>query len=148
MLSLALLTFIGCNSSELIPVTGQVTLDGAPVTTGRIEFFPTSGRPAAGELDEEGRYTLVAHKSEEGVSPGKYVVTVTSRTASGGPPPPPEVLGEEGEQAGSARSKEKYEPFRIKWHVPERYSHRRASGLTAEVKQDGGEIDFELVSKP
>jgi len=53
-----MLVTAGCGSSqsELVSVTGQVTIDGVPVPLGRIEFFPElGGRPAGGDIDSDGR---------------------------------------------------------------------------------------------
>ena len=43
---------------ELAPVTGVVTLDGAPLVGKDIVFSPASGRPAMGRTDEHGAYEL------------------------------------------------------------------------------------------
>lgn len=151
--ALLLLMVIGCGDGHgLVPVAGQVTLDGQPVTQGRIDFFPTSGRPSSGQLDAEGRYTLKTFEPGDGAKPGSYVVTVTSRQVSGGASEP-EYNSMEAELAGDVANPEdlkrkRAEPLKVKWLVPQKYSNRTSSGLTREVGSQGEDIDFQLQSKP
>lgn len=141
-----LIAIAGCGSEGgLVPVTGVVTMDGEPVTEGRIEFFPQSGRPASGVIRSDGRYSLTTYESGDGAKPGEYVVTVTARQT---PNTAPMYKSMEDELMGKVN--EEYSPesdsARVKWLVPKIYSNRASSGLTAEV-DGGGEIDFQLQSK-
>ncbi|QDS98242.1 hypothetical protein [Adhaeretor mobilis] len=142
----------GCGSGTrgLAPVSGVVTLDGEPVTTGRIEFHPSSGRPASGEIKSDGRYQLTTFQSHDGAKPGKYRVTITSQRI---PEVGPVYKSFEDELAGnmveSGQSQQSgKQSTQITWLVPQKFSIVSTSGLEAEVGDDGGEIDFELQTKP
>lgn len=140
-----MLAFCGCSSSEFVPVSGQVTVDGTPVSTGRVEFFPATGRPAVGRIDEEGRYELRTKEPGDGARPGKYLVTITSRSVMGESQPP--LDGFDDPNSSGAKGQSRRQPVSVKWNVPRSYSKRTTSGLTAEVTEDGEAIDFNLSSK-
>lgn len=144
--SLVMLALSGCNSSDQVSVSGKVTLDGNPVSSGRVEFYPEKGRPAVGQIDAEGRYELSTNEPGDGVLPGKYVVAITARTVEGGSRPPEETFGE-GLKSDDSPSQSISKQTNVKWLVPRRYSNRKLSGLTAVVSPDNAEIDFNLVSK-
>jgi hypothetical protein len=63
-----------------VPVSGQVTVDGQPVTSGQVSFIPTSTDapavgPSGGTIDSSGKYTI--HTDGRAGAPlGKYKVTV------------------------------------------------------------------------
>jgi hypothetical protein len=70
----------GCaKQSELIPVTGKVTLEGKPLVHGTVSYRPPAGDltapQASGPLDAEGNYRLFT-EGEPGVKPGTYRVVV------------------------------------------------------------------------
>jgi hypothetical protein len=147
----------GCGSgrSGLMPVGGQVTIDGQPVKTGTVMFYPESGRPAVGELGPNGRYTLTTYKEHDGAQLGHYAVTITARRA------PAETQRfkslEEELEYGTAvaegrikpdASKAVPPPTKVDWIVSERYSRRDTTDLKADVSRGGGDIDFHLKSKP
>ena len=50
----------GCFGANAASVSGTVTLDGQPLTTGNVSFYPDggSGAPAYGQIDSSGRYSL------------------------------------------------------------------------------------------
>jgi len=116
---------VGCSGGPKLPplarVTGRVTLDGKPVTTGIIVFVPDTdkgndGPMAVGAMDRDGRYTLFTLKAE-GAKVGWHKVRVE-------------------------------EPLGQGWAVPARYANTASSGLTAEVKADEDNvIDFKLSTK-
>src|SRR5439155_24541897 len=67
---------------EMAPVSGKVTVDNQPVTSGQVSFIPfdqgttTGGSVCAGEIDSTGGYVInTAGKS--GAPIGRYKVTVT-----------------------------------------------------------------------
>lgn len=63
-------------ASGRVAVSGVVTLDGTPVTAGRINFIPDGNNdsPAAGgTIDASGRYRLPV---SDGPMPGTYVVRI------------------------------------------------------------------------
>ena len=72
------LSFCGCNTGpKLVPVEGQVTLDGKPLEFGSIQVIPVTGRPAFSELDSTGHFKLWTD-DKEGCAPGTHTVTVAS----------------------------------------------------------------------
>jgi hypothetical protein len=89
-----LLTGCGDEGYDLAPVSGVVTLDGKPLTTGVVQFQPLGGDAAnpgpgsAGVLDAEGRFELQTQTSPraEGAVIGTHQVRIYSRNAEGPPP--------------------------------------------------------------
>lgn len=81
---LALAVTVGCNSSSslpTVPVTGQVLLDGIPVSGAEIVFMNKDrreGKPASAITDEQGNFKLTtylnAKERPEGALPGDYDV--------------------------------------------------------------------------
>lgn len=142
---IATITFLGCGSDGLVPVSGQVTLDGTPVSSGRVEFYPEVGRPASGAIGSDGRYSLTTDGAGEGVEPGKYAVTITAREAAN---QVPKYKSMEDEMNGVINPE--WKPSKsdgVEWLVPQRYSNRALSDLTADVTAGGDDIDFQLQSK-
>jgi hypothetical protein len=129
-LAMALITLAGCGGAYDSTVAGIVTLDGDAVPKGAVLFAPQSaGSSAYGMIQDDGSYALYTGR-EEGLPPGKYVVTVSANesagTASkdGGPPPMGKAL------------------------TPEWYRDPATSGLTFDVTPGDNEIDLELKSTP
>ena len=61
----AALCFSGCGSDEMptTAVSGTVTVDGIPATSGLVYFVPLKGPSAAGKLDSEGHFQLSTRSS-------------------------------------------------------------------------------------
>jgi hypothetical protein len=82
----ALLFAAGCNkeqSEKLLIVSGKIaTVDGRPVTTGNVTFYPDSSKANStphqpmGVLDAEGKYELVVPGGKKGAPAGWYKVVV------------------------------------------------------------------------
>ena len=126
-LAIGMIACLGCapNASQ---VTGNVQLDGKPLTTGTVSFHPTASGPVAyGQLDATGKYEL-STGTNEGLQPGSYIVTVTAT----------ETLPQTDPNAET----------QVKLLTPARYGNKETSGLTAEVKAGKNEIPFVLQSKP
>ena len=122
----------GCGGSNRAEVTGEVTLDGAPVDGGTISFIPTgdtTGPPAWGKI-EAGRYSIPAC---EGPAVGANRVEIrwtrnTGRKIPSIPPAPPDTMIEEIVEA-----------------VPARYNSQ--SELEANVQPGENAFDFTLQSR-
>lgn len=72
------LSFSGCETGpKLVPVEGQVTLDGKPLEFGSIQVIPVTGRPAFSELDSQGRFKLWTD-DKEGCATGTHIVAIAS----------------------------------------------------------------------
>ncbi|QDT41739.1 hypothetical protein Pan241w_18020 [Gimesia alba] len=77
---------VGCGNSverpKTVPVSGKVTWNGAPLSMGRVQFVPSDskkGRPAVGDINQEGHYTLMTFQANDGVMPGNYKIFVDAR---------------------------------------------------------------------
>ncbi len=140
-LAVAALCFVvccGCGPSrpEIASVSGQVTYQGKPVTTGRIAFYPENGRrPAMAAIEPDGSYKLTTFDSKDGALLGKHRVTIKSTRAVGGPPL--DGLNRDAKAAPASQPK-------LEWLVPEKYSQKDTTPLTAEVKDGKNTIDFNL----
>jgi hypothetical protein len=73
----------GKNSSLTKQARGQVTFQGAaPPAEGKITFAPIESapnyprRPAIGEFDKTGTFTLTTFAKDDGIIPGKYHVNI------------------------------------------------------------------------
>lgn len=108
-IALLLLLMVGCsdNLPPRVTVSGQVLIDGEPLTHGLVRFVPKGARPAAGRVDETGHFTLTTYNAEDGVVLGVHQVSVNAA----------EYL--------SATKK--------KWHAPKKYATFRTSPLTEEI---------------
>lgn len=145
---------IGCGSrsetpkllSQLVPVTGKVTLDGQPlegvlVTYLLSEAVPT-GETATGLTDAQGVYSLHTYvvgyspSESQGAVPGQYRVVIQKLIRPDGTAIPPETTDAEAEAQGARQL------------LPRQYSDMAATKLTAEVKGDGPNTNnFELRKK-
>ena len=67
-------------------VTGLVTIDGRPVSEGRITFYPTAGTsgPVAGSSIEEGKYRI---ERKRGAAVGMNRVEIHAMHKTGEPQP-------------------------------------------------------------
>ena len=90
-------------------VSGQVLIDGEPLTFGFVRFVSDHSRPASAELDDEGKFTLSSYGEYDGVVPGLHRVEVNA-----------------GEWLGDSERK---------WHAPPKYFNYRTSGLTQEITE-------------
>lgn len=120
---LLLCVVLGCGSPHDSTVSGKVTLDGQPLTTGTVTFAPQGeGRIAYGEINASGEYA-VRTLGDQGMLPGKYNVTIraTGQAAESHLPPP--LL------------------------TPEKYGDPATSGFTAEIKPGANSYNFDMSSK-
>lgn len=110
------------------PVTGTITLDGAPLVDAIVSFQPTSeGSSGTGRTDAEGVYTLFYASQRPGAKVGENTVVISKEAdASSGGDEFAEITEEEGEL------------------LPARYN--RESELTATVEDGENVIDFALTS--
>lgn len=119
----------GCGGRTVVPVSGKITLEGAPVGHGTITFMPIKNskdlplRPASSELDSEGQYYLSTFGSSDGAMPGEYNVVIESLIS--GPtlakPMAPRV-----------------------WAIPKHYGQVSRSGLSATVLDQRSPMTFDF----
>jgi hypothetical protein len=73
-------------------VTGTVTLEGAPLKKGLIQFLPTANQGTeSGAVIEDGKYEILR---EGGLKPGLYLIRITA--ADGKTPAQEEIGGPSG----------------------------------------------------
>jgi hypothetical protein len=127
--ALAILTLCaGCGQSgpATAPVKGKVTLDGQPLTTGRVITLPEADRGANGLIAPDGTFELSTFSDRDGATLGKHKVGVVAFEATAGGPESP-----------TGRSL-----------VPERYNNPETSNLTIDVKVGGDNFaELSLTSK-
>jgi len=121
----ALLSTVGCGSSDLGQVSGTVTLDGAALPEAFVEFVPTGGQgsTSSGRTDRNGNYQLMFSRTESGAWLGTSTVRITTRDV---------VADDQGRDVWLPEK------------VPSRYNS--ASELSVEVKPGSNRFDFDLRS--
>ncbi len=114
----SVLTGCGDGRPQRLKVSGQVLIDGKPLTNGYVRFVPKGARPSTGKLDENGHFTLSCYGSEDGVVPGVHQVEVNG--------------------AEYLSNKE------ILWHAPKKYASFRASPLQQEITESTDSLVINL----
>lgn len=119
-LAFVLVVSVGCNDGlpRRVPVSGKVTIDGEPLTSGSIRFKPSEGRVATGSIGSDGSYLLSTYEPGDGCVPGTYCVTV--------------------------HAFEDLSDTTRRWLAPKNYAMPKSSGLTATIDQPTDSLDFEL----
>lgn len=134
----AAIPLTGCGDSKFsfAPVSGQVLLDGQPVSDARVVFMPRAtgenyeaGPYSNGETDENGRYQLrsVETDSRDGAVVGAHRVIISTRRTHLDPDEPDiEIIDS---------------PESIPWP----YTNYKKTPLSFEVPEDGStQADFNL----
>lgn len=114
------IALVGCDDGRQARVlmSGQVLIDGEPLTHGFVRFVPKDARPSSAELDEEGRFTLSCYGEKDGVIPGVHQLEVDA-----------------SEWISSKKRK---------WHAPPKYFRYKTSGLTQEITESTESIVINL----
>jgi hypothetical protein len=110
----------------LVPVSGAVTVGGAPAAGVVVTFVPrgdTPGNGGHGVTDAAGRYEAVTPYLKKGLPPGAYKVTLSLRQNADGSAADPDTPPIES----AAREK-----------LPARYTDPERTDLTATVGDAGG----------
>jgi hypothetical protein len=76
--SIAVCALTGCRRSDTVPMTGQITLDGAALPTGNVVLIPMdkNAGPSVGCAIVEGRYSIPADRGP--LRGAKYRVEIRS----------------------------------------------------------------------
>lgn len=111
---------LGCSDGRpaRVNVSGQVLIDGKPLTVGNVKFVPEGARPSAGKLDESGRFTLTCYDGGDGVVPGRHRAQISAM----------EVIG----------------PSKVRWLAPPKYADFRTSELEFEITEPTDDLKIEL----
>ena len=110
----------------MVPITGEVTYNGEPLTHGRVVYLPASpsvGRQANGPIQPDGTFSLTTQNSNDGAMHGEYHIVVFSRTGG----------------ANKAASREEFEKAAKKSNgsaIPLKFNDHRTSGLKDTVDGD------------
>jgi len=123
-LLLATLAISGCGKSNLsvAPVSGTVTLDGAPLAAASVMFQPKDGgRPSFGVTNGSGRFVLEYSMKELGAKVGTCTVNVSTANSS--------------DDSGAKPTKEL---------VPKRY---KTNPIEVQVEPKSNTINIALTSK-
>lgn len=118
----------GCNRSglDLVPVTGEVTFNGAPVVGAGVIFVPSQGGlPGMAVTDAEGQFELKT-ANEEGAKVGPYQVTISKI------------------QTITIPQQHGFPVYQTKSLIPPKYRKTTTSGLTVDVVDDDNHFEFEL----
>jgi len=120
----------GCSGAAsdhppLLPVTGTVTLDHAPVAGARVQFLPTEGRSSAGITDDQGKFTLIYDVNLTGAIAGQHQVSISLY----------ETIPGKTDDEGQPMSEEK---------LPAEYNTN--TKLTATVDSEHLDFNFDLKS--
>lgn len=120
LLSLPFVPIFGCGDGRptRLAVSGQVLIDGKPLTYGHIRFVPYGARPSGGKLDENGRFTLSCYGENDGIVPGVHRVEVNAA----------EPLSDK----------------LVKWHAPKKYFRYTFSGLEQEITESTDSLVIDL----
>lgn len=148
---LAFVSLIGCGGTpagypDTAPVTGTITLDGAPLEGATISFAPAEGRSSSGKADAQGKYELRYTGAIKGAMLGTHRVEIRKSVPDTNYKPSKAELDllkmtAEVEQTEVAE----FVPPMIE-SLPERY-RGKDSELSAEVKDADNVFDFDLTSK-
>lgn len=119
----------GCGSRNPAThaVTGTVSYQGKLVEGAGVMFMPSSGRPASGRTDAQGRFTLRTYKDGDGAIVGENVVSISK------------MIPVPGDDAKDPMLK------RMSSVLPTRYATPTTSPLKATVSAAGpNDFTFEL----
>lgn len=132
---------IGCGGGGEKPigrkaVSGTVSLDGAPLNRGAIDFRPDGSGAhvvGGGAVIKDGKFSIPAN---QGLVPGKYKVSISSPDSEGSTPAAAKSAEDQMNAVASAKIKER---------VAAKYN--TATELTEEVKSSGSnEFQFKVES--
>jgi len=141
------LIFAGCSQSPYLGteyVEGIVTVGGSPIEGANVTFIPAEsaqGITGIGVTDASGKYQLTTVSSRDGLKPkhgagvvaGVYNVTVEKVEI------PADIQAKL-----NAGVKVPYDPSKMNYAVPRKYSSPDQSGLQVEVVSGSNTIPFDL----
>lgn len=115
-----LLAGCGDGRPRIVPTSGQVLMNGKPLTghVGFVRVVPAGARAATGRIDPaDGRFALTTYEANDGCVEGTHPAAVIVNTTVG---------------------------TRLVWIAPERYGDDATSGLTVDIKGDKADVKLRL----
>lgn len=114
----------GCGTGDgLMPITGEVNYQGKPLEYGTVTFVSPRTRQATAEIADGKIVNVTTKKSNDGLAPGEYRVTITALDRS-----------------------EKYRDTMVPPSlIPRKYADYSTSELTATIRAgEANELRFDL----
>lgn len=110
----------GCSDGRprRVPVSGQVLIDGQPLSAGFVRVIPSNARPATGTIDQQGRFRLTTFEKGDGCVAGTHRMEVVAF----------EILS----------------PTEIRWLAPPKYRQMNTSGLSVTIDGPTDSLTVEL----
>jgi hypothetical protein len=147
----AILVMISCGTQDdglgkRYPVSGTVNYNGKPLEKGEISFVSEdmSKNFNAGGTIVDGKYALSTGGNGDGAAAGKYKVIVKAKEEFAS-------KAQESFKKETGKDNPKFPPHYVakaeaaaKSLIPAGYGDARTTTLTAEVKEESNEINFEL----
>jgi hypothetical protein len=136
----------GCSSANKpVEVEGVVLLDNEPVAEATVLFIPdgSTGQPAHGMTDENGKFQLSTFKENDGALPGTYKVTITKSV----PPPQPPEPDPDDPQSVMAHFKAIKQQKKVKSPLPLMYANPQSTPFHYAVPVEG-KVTLELRKLP
>jgi hypothetical protein len=111
---------LGCsdNRPTIVPVSGQVLIDGKPLAVGSIQFIHSNARPAGGAIGPDGRFTLTTYELNDGAVVGNHHVRIAASEPHG--------------------------TNAVRWSAPKKYANTETSGIQVEVHDPVDDLKIEL----
>jgi hypothetical protein len=119
-LMMVTLLVAGCGDGhpKRVAVSGQVKVDGKPLTCGSVRFLSPGNRASTGVIDKDGRFTLSCYGQNDGAVPGDHKVEVLAT--------------------------EMVTRTLMRWHAPKKYQDQSTSGLTQTITEPTDKMQIEL----
>ncbi len=88
IVSIAILPcMVGCRPT-MQKITGKVSVDGEPLTSGSVAFYPTAGGTSRSvPLSSDGTFLLSSTDPQGGLATGEYKVVIATDAVEGNPQP-------------------------------------------------------------
>jgi hypothetical protein len=117
---IAVICLSGCGDKlpPRVPISGTVTIDGAPLTYGSIMFINPETRPAGSVIDASGRFTLSCYEAADGAIIGLHRVRVIAAQPVG--------------------------TDQVRWLAPKKYADENTSGIEKEISEPVEDMKIEL----
>ena len=137
-----LVAFTGCKKAKiagLVPAEGNLVYNGIPLAWSSIAFIPedaSSGRPATGNTDENGKFILRT-LGEPGALPGKYNVMVARFIVDEGPNSLKNWKKKRSDGEPEPKPNSEATDVKVISAIPAKYQKAKQSGIKITVNSQG-----------